>query len=191
MVLSLNLMHGNQYQYILLAEILGGSAILFMKFHFNSPYNDETIAKLWSTLMSINLWTAIMLSFSKIMENTLFEGSIIAWMIGIPFIILIVISDKDHRIDLLLINVNKFQNGEEIQNQVRYVLKLISWQSIPNRLTNLYIYYLIASSRNAAILLDGYIEIHKQTCTKDDCPLKQKLVKNNKLTKSLFSNESY
>ncbi len=42
------------------------------------------------------------------MENTLFEGSLIAWMIGIPFIVLIVLTNRDHRIDLLLINVNKF-----------------------------------------------------------------------------------
>ena len=128
MVLSLNFFNGNQYEYILLAEIHAGSAILFIKFHFNSPYYNETIAKLWSTLMSINLWTAVMLAFSKVMENTLFEGSIIAWMIGIPFIILIIITNRDHRIDLLLINVNKFQSGEEIQNQIRYILKLISWQ---------------------------------------------------------------
>jgi PAS domain S-box-containing protein len=167
-------MHGDQYQYILLAEILGGSIILFMKFHFNSPFYNEVIAKLWSALMSINLWTAMMLVFSKIMENTLFEGSIIAWMIGIPFIVLIVLTNRDHRIDLLLINVNKFQNGEEIQNQIRYILKLISWQ---------------ATNRNAAILLDGYIEIHKQTCNKDDCPLKQKVVKNSRLTKSLLNND--
>lgn len=131
MIISFTFMNGDQYQYILLALILGGSTILFVKFHFNSPYYNEIIAKLWSALMSINLWTAMMLVFSKIMENTLFEGSIIAWMIGIPFIVLIVITNRDHRIDLLLINVNKFQNGQEIQNQIRYILKLISWQGTP------------------------------------------------------------
>ena len=35
-----------------------------------------------------------------------------------------------------------------------------------------------STNKNAAILLDGYVEIHKQTCNKDDCPLKQKNLKN-------------
>lgn len=114
-----------------------------------------------------------MLVFAKIMENTLFEGSIIAWLLGIPFVILIILTNRDHRVDLLLINVNKFQNGQEIQDQIRYLLKLIDWQ---------------VTNRNSAILLDGYIEIHKQSCNQDDCPLKQKAVKNNRFTKNLMSN---
>lgn len=128
MIICFTFMNGDQYQYILLALIFAGSAVLFVKFHFNPPYYNEIVAKLWSALMSINIWTAMMLIFSKIMEKTLFEGSIIAWLIGIPFIVLIIITNRDHRIDLLLINVNKFQNGQEIQNQIRYILKLISWQ---------------------------------------------------------------
>ena len=62
------------------------------------------------------------------MENSLFQGSIIAWIIGIPFIILIVITNRDHRLDLLLLNVNKISDGEELMNQIRFLLKLISWQ---------------------------------------------------------------
>ena len=164
MIISFMFMRGEDYHYILLIFIIGGSLLIFFKFHFNSPYYNEKVAKLWSCLMSINLWTAIMLCFAKFMEGTLFEGSIVAWMIGVPFIILIVITNRDQRVDLLLINVNKFQSGDELQNQIRFILKLISWQS---------------TNKNAAILLDGYIEIHKQTCNKEDCPLKQKISKGN------------
>ena len=82
--------------------------IIFIKFHFNSPYYNASVARFWSCLMSVNLWTAIMLCFSKFMEGTLFEGCIMAWILGIPFIVMIVLTNRDHRIDLLLINVNKF-----------------------------------------------------------------------------------
>ena len=51
--------------------------------------------------------------------------------------------------------------------------------------------YIIVTNRNAAILLDGYIEIHKQTCNKDDCPLKQKVMKSSRLTKTILSNVSH
>lgn len=128
MVLCFTFLNGYQYQYIILAVMLGGSTVLFVKFHYNSPYYSEIMGKLWSLLVSLNLWTVMMLVFGKIMENTSFQGSIVAWLIGLPFIIIAVFTSKDHRVNLLLINVNKFQNGEEIQNQIRYVLKLISWQ---------------------------------------------------------------
>lgn len=49
--------------------------------------------------------------------------------------------------------------------------------------------YFVDSDRNAAILLDGYIEIHRQTCNQDDCPLKQKVLKSNRMTKSLMSSD--
>jgi len=173
MVICLTFLTDDKFQVLLLAIILIGSLILFAKFYFNSSYHNEIVAKVWASIHAINLWTAVMLVFAKVMENTLFEGSIIAWLLGIPFVILIILTSRDHRIDLLLINVNKFQSGQEVQDQIRYLLKLIEWQ---------------ASHRNSAILLDGYIEIHKQSCNKEDCPLKQKVVKNNRFTKNLMSN---
>jgi len=174
MVICLTYLTGDQFQVLLIALILIGSLILFMKFYFNSVYHNEIVSKLWSTILAVNLWTAVMLVFAKIMENTLFEGSIIAWLLGIPFVVLIILTNRDHRVDLLLINVNKFQSGQEVRDQIRYLLKLIEWQS---------------SNRNSAILLDGYIEIHKQSCNQDDCPLKQKVVKNNRFTKNLMSQD--
>lgn len=122
-------MNGTQFDYVLLTLIVGGSIILFFKFHFNSTYYNEYIAILWSLLMSLNLWTALMLFFSKIMNETIKEGSAIAWLLGIPFIIVISLISRDHRVDHLLINVNKFQSGEQIMYQIRYILKLMSWQS--------------------------------------------------------------
>jgi len=174
MIICLTYLTGDQFQVLLIALILIGSLILFMKFYFNSVYHNEIISKLWSTILAVNLWTAVMLVFAKIMENTLFEGSIIAWLLGIPFVVLIILTNRDHRVDLLLINVNKFQSGQEVRDQIRYLLKLIEWQS---------------TNRNSAILLDGYIEIHKQSCNQDDCPLKQKVVKNNRFTKNLMSQD--
>ena len=66
--------------------------------------------------------------------------------------------------------MNKFQSGDELNNQFIFILKLISWQ---------------ATDKNAAILLDGYVELHKQTCNKEDCPLKQKNMKSSMMHKNL------
>ena len=80
----------------------------------NSPYYNEIISKIWSAISAINVWTVILLCFAKFLEKTLFEGTIIAWIIGIPIIILIVINNRKYNIDVLLINVNKFESGEQL-----------------------------------------------------------------------------
>lgn len=54
MIVSFTFMSGDDYHYILLIFILGGSLMLFFKFHFNSPYYNEIMAKTMSCLMSIN-----------------------------------------------------------------------------------------------------------------------------------------
>jgi len=154
--------------------MVSGSALLFFQFHFTCPFHDEVLTKLWSVLTALNLWTALMLVFAKVLEGVLFEGSVIAWLIGLPFITYIMYIRKDHRINLLLININKFKSPMEIQNQARFVQKLIQWE--PN-------------DSNAAILLKGYLEIHKKSCNKEDCPLKQNDAKNARFAKSLMSNE--
>lgn len=44
----------------------------------------------------------------------------------------------------------------------------------------------LANNKKAAILLDGYIEIHNQICNKSDCPLKQNSSKVTRMTKTLM-----
>ena len=41
------------------------------------------------------MWSAIMFGLAKVMDGKLFSGTVIAWMIGIPFIIGIVLTNKD------------------------------------------------------------------------------------------------
>ncbi len=176
MIICLTFLTQKQFTIILMLLILAGSSYIFYKFFFNFPYHDETVAKLWGILSALNLWTAFMLVIAKICENYIFDGAVIAWFIGIPLIVYLLLVIKDQRLDLLLINVNKFQSGTEVQNQIRYILKLIQWQS---------------KNKNAAILLDGYMEIHKQSWKKDEDPQKTKGVKNNRFTKSLMSNDFF
>lgn len=108
------------------------------------------------------------------MENTLFQGSIISYLVGIPFIILIVLTNRDHRVDVLLLNSNKFLNAEEVMSQTSYLQKLMSWES---------------QSTNASVLIDGFIETHKQMCNLDDCPLNQKFSKGNRFYQSIVKKE--
>lgn len=61
------------------------------------------------------------------MGDDIKDSAIVIWFSGIPFIIMLIkASDKDKDMDLLLINTNKFNSGEEIIRHVRYIEKLMN-----------------------------------------------------------------
>ena len=136
------------------------------------------MAKTWSTCAALNLWTVTMLVFAKIMEGTAFTEAIITWLLGLPLVLFLTVFTNDKRMDFLLINVNQFEKGKEIINQVTYLLKLLDTQE---------------TSHNSAVLLDGYLEVHKQDCPETDCPLKRKnkVLHNNKIIRNLLSKKDY
>ena len=59
-------MKGTQFEYVLITLVLVGSMILFFKFHNNYEYHNEIMGKLWSILMSLYAWTALLLFFAKV-----------------------------------------------------------------------------------------------------------------------------
>jgi hypothetical protein len=111
--------------YILLAIILGGSLVIFIAFGVAHPYHQHGFQLMSASLAAITLWSAIMLCLAKLMEGQVFQGSVIAWMIGLPFIVVIILTNRDKQIESLIINVNKFANAEELIQQTRYLLHLV------------------------------------------------------------------
>ena len=145
-------------------------------FHTTTPFYNDLLSKFWSCISAINMWSALMVAFAKFAEGVLFRGAFTAWCIGVPFIVVIVLTNRDNRTNYLLTNVMKFQTGDELNHQFLFILKLMDAQ---------------ATKRHAAVLLDGYIELHKKNCDKDDCPLKQKNLKKQVSKTSNFFSEEY
>jgi len=46
---------GDEYEYVKLFFILGGSLLLFVNFHFDSPYFNTSIGNMWSCYCALNL----------------------------------------------------------------------------------------------------------------------------------------
>ena len=69
---------------------LAGSIFTFYMLHMNSPFNEPIIAKCWSFLSAVNIWTAIMLTKAQLTENIIFHGIVYAWAIGLPLLWFIV-----------------------------------------------------------------------------------------------------
>ncbi|CAD8148889.1 unnamed protein product [Paramecium pentaurelia] len=133
---------------------------LFKQYNFNDPYYDFQVGLFYCICSTLYLWACFMLLVCKVLESTDFTGGFIAWLIGVPFIISIMLLTKKSKIETLVKSQTKFRSGEQIWSHIRYVLQLIQNQD---------------KDRNSYMLLVGYIEKHKETCNYDDCPLKTKL----------------
>lgn len=157
MILSISYVYigTEQFIYIILVILMGGAIIMFQRFHFNSPFYHERMIRLWDIISSLFIWTCSYVCMAKLMEGNLFNGTIVMWLVGLPFIVIYIVTQRDQKIEYFLSNSNKFTTGEELLFQILYLTKLIQKYKKNPELTT---------------VLDGYIEIHKQNCQRDDCP---------------------
>ncbi|KAL4453179.1 hypothetical protein ABPG74_015410 [Tetrahymena malaccensis] len=154
-------MSTSQFIYLILGMILGGSIIIFQRAHFNSPFYNRSFFLLYDVMTVWYLWTSACLASAILLENNFYTGTIVIWIIGSPILIIFVLLSRDEKVDGLFSNVNKFANGEEIIQQSRVLINLLQMYKLDQQIH---------------ITLDGYIEIHKQLCNKQDCSL---VAKNN------------
>jgi hypothetical protein len=108
----------------------------------------------------IVFYSTVVLLLLKILENAAFDGGIFILFIGGFMVSYIIITQKDKRFKLLLMNINKFSEGDSVFKQIRYFLELVD-NSHKDRKSN--------------ILLKGYIYVHEESCTNSECPLKRYL----------------
>ncbi|EGR34809.1 PAS domain S-box family protein, putative [Ichthyophthirius multifiliis] len=111
-----------------------------------------------------------MLLLAKIMYNYSFDGTIIVWIIGLPFIVLIVILRQEQNFDYILINSNNYEVLAQPMNQLTYLTKLV----------NLY-----HSHKGIAILIDGFLDYHRCLTSKEDTNTKRRVLKTTKFSKML------
>ena len=86
-----------------------------------------------------------MLIFSIIFEQTDYEGALYLWVLVIPFLIAIVLTRKEYRYDLLMINSSQFDSLNQANSQLQYISKIINFYS---------------RDPNIATVLNGFVECH-------------------------------
>ena len=147
----------DEYIWFLITVLVTLSTITYLKFRYGWPYYNEKVSKVFNMTTGLFSWTSWVLLLAKLLENTDFNGALQIYFLGIPLVILMILSSKDERIKLLLKNINKFQKGEEVQLQIRYYLHLVHTKD---------------TNRNSAIILKGYLYNHVEGCQEPDCCLK-------------------
>jgi hypothetical protein len=80
------------------------------------------------------------------------------FILGIPVVVIYILTLKDQKLRILMTNINKFQKGDMYLMHVRYFLELIDKKD---------------TDRNARVFLKGYIITYEESCTLKDCPLKK------------------
>ena len=146
------------YQWPMVIMIFVGGLCIFYFYQYEDPYYNETVSKMFKILSAYYLWTSTLLFISKSLQTTSFTGGLVCWIVGLPFIIVIMLSTSKGNIKTLTKSQIKFETPDELIDHLRYVLQLVEKQKDNDKSSYLY--------------LAGYIEKHKDVCMEDDCPLK-------------------
>lgn len=133
------------------------SGWLYWAYNIQDPYYDKKVSKFFRICSSYYFWTNLMLMVSQVLYGFNFNGGLVAWLGGLPFIGIIIIFEKKSNIDKLFSSDLKFRSGEDLELHLKYVLQLVQTQN---------------TDKNSYMLLIGYIEKHKEVCNEEDCPLK-------------------
>ncbi|KRX00216.1 hypothetical protein PPERSA_10715 [Pseudocohnilembus persalinus] len=147
-------------EWILTLVVFFLSLWMWKVYNIDNPYYDKEAGLFYNIITTYYLWTNLNLLISLLLYDTSFNGGLIAWLVGLPFLIFIMVSSRKSNIENLIKSQVKFKSGEEVQNHIRYVLELIDSKD---------------KNKNSYMLLIGYVEKHKEICELDDCYLKLKV----------------
>ena len=98
--------------------------IQFYVYWIERPFYEEYMNTAFLIHTGIFFWSTIVLFALKVLEHAQFNGGVYVFIIGTPIIVCIIVTQRDHRFNLLMQNINKFQNGGAVLKQIRYFLQI-------------------------------------------------------------------
>ena len=118
--------------FLVILIFIGGLAMWYL-YIYDDPYYNEIVSKLFKILSSYYMWTCLMLFIAKVLQSTSFKGGLISWIIGLPFIIIIMLSQNKGDLKTLTKSQAKsqikFETPNELMDHLRFVLQLIEKES--------------------------------------------------------------
>ncbi len=117
----------DEYTFFRMACLLVGSFVLFMSFHYYAPFYSYSMQRFYSCLISVVFWSSIMLIFAYFMENTMFHGILFGYICLLPLLLLIVLNNRYHGLDVLTLDYTDISDGAKIGEQFAKILMLDNW----------------------------------------------------------------
>ena len=131
----------------------------------NHPHNNHTIYLIYYLCFCIFVWANITLLLGQIFKNSSYNGCLPLFFLGIPIILLIVITTHKENMYLIQEDISRLNKPMLALKKIQYLLDLINQKEI---------------SRKASVLLKGYVYQHEITCPFQTCPLKKFIESMNK-----------
>ena len=147
MVICYTYMEDEIFDYFFVFFMTLGSITILQYNHVNKPFNNKYTQLLWSIILCINMWTVTLLGFALFFEDIFFFGLIYATISGIPFIMYYLLNVQRKDYEILMMNPEKSTDPYLTIKFTDYVVELLSNDNQRNDL-----------------LLDGFIQMHKNVC---------------------------
>jgi hypothetical protein len=148
----------SQWLLIIITFVL--AYFIFDTFNQTRPFFNHTIMKTHLVCWGLFFWNTIVILIGKCLESTNFDGSLALFFIGLPVVIVVVHSNYDNRIAVLMADIKKLPSGQFAIKQIHYLLEIIDKREF---------------DREAKVMLKSYIYNYEETCFNRDCALKKYL----------------
>lgn len=123
----------------------------------DDPYYDKKMATFFKIIALVYWWSNFMVFILLFVHKTGFQGGMIVWMIGLPFIIICGFAMSQDNLSALIKTQIKFKDDDDLLDHLKLILLLIKRHE---------------KDKESHLLLVGYIQKHQEICMESDCPLK-------------------
>ena len=149
---------GNQWILIMLMYFMCG--FLLFTFIESQPFYRKIVNDFYLGIFILFTWVVTVLFICKILEKSSFNGGLMLLVMGIVIILVIIFTKNGIKIDDLINNITKGNNGHKCLMAINIFKELIEKRE---------------TDRNSKIVLDGYIQQIEEHCPLKDCSLKKYL----------------
>ncbi|CAD8183898.1 unnamed protein product [Paramecium pentaurelia] len=133
------------------------SFIFFYRIYYKNPFYNQTVQKIWVSISGIVFHTNLMQLMTFLFDHVILQNTMLGWLITCPMIIIILQGRPNHQIDLIKINLARYQSTETIVKDCEYLVDLADS-------------YEKDQSKEIQVL--GFLEMHESTCLQSNCAIK-------------------
>ena len=164
-------------EYISIAILLILSFFLFYQKFTTKTYNINSLELIINLRNILMLWTFFMLFIAKLSMNTKINNLIYLLVFGYPIVIfsfIMFFNEHETKFDY---NNSSLNNINSCLSRITFLIQLIN-SFFDEQKNSFNFKYGEKGNQKNDILLKGFIQIHIETCIKEDCPL-TKFLNNN------------
>ncbi|CAK90047.1 unnamed protein product (macronuclear) [Paramecium tetraurelia] len=133
------------------------SFIFFYRMYYKHPFYNQTVQKIWISISGLVFHTNLMQLMAFLFNHLIVQNSMLGWLITCPMAIVIFLGRQNHQIDLIKINLARYQSTENIVKDCEYLVELADSYE---------------KDQTKEIQVLGFLEMHESTCLQANCAIK-------------------